>query len=188
MLETWKPVKGYEGLYEVSDRGRVKSLEREVSFKSKNQFGVFYTEYKTPERILSPIMQSNGYWVVGLGFMGKRKIKSIHRLVAEAFIENPDNKPQVNHIDGNKGNNNASNLEWATPSENTKHAYKTALLTHYSRAVYQIDPETIIGKRWESVRAASRALGITESGIIKCCRGERKMSGGYIWRYCDGEN
>ena len=188
MLETWKPVKGYEGLYEVSDRGRVKSLEREISFKSKNQFGVFYTGYKAPEKILTPIVHKSGYLVVNLYFADTHKTKTIHRLVAEAFIDKPDGKSQVNHIDGNKVNNSVGNLEWVTPSENIKHAYKTALLTHPTKPVYQITPVFGLTKRWNGIGEAARTMRLAESGVRECCRGERVSYGGYIWRYCNDTN
>jgi len=103
----WKPVKGYEGLYEVSDAGDVFSVRTGRMMKSS--------------------MTSHGYMRVVIQVDGKQSMKHCHRLVAEAFIPNPDNLPQVNHIDGNRLNNHVSNLEWCTPSENLKHAYRTGL-------------------------------------------------------------
>lgn len=100
ILEQWKPVPGYEGLYEVSNQGQVKG----------------------PKGFIKPKIQYNGYARTELWKKGLRYRPSIHRLVAEVFIPNPENKPQVNHLDGNKLNNNVSNLEWCTVQENLLHS------------------------------------------------------------------
>lgn len=116
MEEIWKDIKGYEGLYQVSNLGRVKSLRRLVKFSNGS-----IREY--PEKILKQY-KANGYWVVGLNSHGKKTV-GVHRLVAEAFIPNPDNLPQVGHKDeknfktGNECNNNVDNLEWTTAKENS---------------------------------------------------------------------
>lgn len=116
MKEIWKNVNEYEELYQVSNLGNVKRI-RFINFRSN------YLKNK----LLKPIKHKNGYLVVGLTKNGKTKIKAIHRLVAQTFIDNPKNKKYVNHIDGNKQNNKVDNLEWCTPSENQKHAYKLGL-------------------------------------------------------------
>ena len=107
--EVWKDVKGYEGLYKVSNTGKVKSFQR------------------NREKLLSDKYYENGYLRASLSKNKEKKKVLIHRLVAETFIPNPENKPEVNHIDGNKKNNNASNLEWCTHCENIKHAWETGL-------------------------------------------------------------
>lgn len=112
MKEIWKAIKDYEGKYEVSNLGRVKSLERKSRLNRKIK-----------ERILAPREHTGGYLRVQLS----RKDFYIHRLVAETFIPNPENKSQVNHIDGNKRNNRVDNLEWNTPLENNLHAIRTGL-------------------------------------------------------------
>lgn len=114
MKEVWKDVKGYEGLYQVSSLGRVKSVRRYE-----------YTRWYGGE--LKSIRQGR-YLRTSLCKNGKLKTHNIHRLVAEAFIPNPKNKPEVNHIDGNKENNNVNNLEWVTRKENAIHAYNMGLL------------------------------------------------------------
>lgn len=110
MAEIWRDVDGYDGKYQVSNFGRVKSFQR-------------------GERILKPGLDYKGYPYVALWHGGKGKHTFVHRLVAEAFIPNPDNKPQVNHVDGDKANNHTDNLEWCTQSENTRHAYVTGLIS-----------------------------------------------------------
>lgn len=106
--EIWKPIEGYEGLYEVSNTGKVKSLEKYVKNKSKLQF--------RPERVLKP--GGDNYYIVALCKDGKVSGKAVHRLVAQAFIPNPENKPNIDHIDANPKNNHVSNLRWVTQSEN----------------------------------------------------------------------
>ena len=122
--EIWKDIKGYEGYYQVSNLGRIKSLDR----MKNNQ----YNEYFMSGRILkSSIIKDKGYCRVSLNNGKGRKSKRVHRLVAEAFIPNLENKPEVNHIDGNKLNNCADNLEWCTNKENIEHSIKTGLRKNY---------------------------------------------------------
>lgn len=118
--EIWKDIEGYEGLYQVSTYGNIKSLAR----PRKNGNGKCYIQ---KEKLLKQTFTSTGYKKVELYKDGKRKSFKVHRLVAMAFIPNPDNKPEVNHINGNKINNNIDNLEWVTSSENSVHAYETGL-------------------------------------------------------------
>lgn len=120
MIEKWKPVKGYEGLYEVSSLGRIKSLSKRVDS------GKCHRSYS--EKILKPGKDCNGYLRVSLSnFNHLAHTHKVHRLVAEAFIDNPEKLPEVNHIDGNKANNSIDNLEWISASDNLKHAYKNGL-------------------------------------------------------------
>lgn len=173
--EYWKPVVGYEGLYEVSNWGRVKSVKRLV----KSPRG-----YRTVcERILKPTKDSHGYLCVSLHKEGKMKFVKIHRLVAEAFLDNTDNLPCVNHKDENPLNNVVSNLEWCTYKYNNN--YGTArqrMAEKQSKPVLQYDLECNFIKEWKSTRECKRN-GFNQGHIAACCRGERKTHKGFIWKY-----
>lgn len=123
MQEVWKYIEGYEGKYQVSNMGRVKSVERKVKHPKG---GLMILR----SRILKPASAAGGYAVVNLSKKNKAKLMYIHRAVALSFLDNPKNKQQVNHINGNKRDNSASNLEWCTPKENMKHASSSGLVKH----------------------------------------------------------
>lgn len=162
--EVWKDIEGYEGRYQVSNLGRVKSLKKATtSLISGNVCTRIYDE-----SILKPIdtksNTSKGYVRVHLGKgTGKRVLKSIHRLVALAFIPNPMNLPQVNHINGDKTDNRAENLEWCTAKHNTRHALNNGLKKVFGHSeghpVIAINIKTGEELRFESVSAASKFLG-----------------------------
>lgn len=117
-MEIWKDIIGYEGLYQVSSYGRIKSLPKKRTLRGRIYF--------TKEILRIPVLHKNGYLQITL-YKDKVTIYSVHRLVALAFISNPHKKKEVNHLDGNKLNNDYKNLEWSTPSENSKHSYKIGL-------------------------------------------------------------
>lgn len=123
-MERWKDVKGYEGYYKVSDAGRIKSLER--TYKTKKSFRVIPERFRT-------LTDVHGYLYCELWKDGEHQRFAVHRLVATAFIPNPDGLPQVNHLDGNKHNNNVFNLEWCNQSRNNKHAFDMGLKSPYNR-------------------------------------------------------
>lgn len=171
--EIWKDVKDYEGLYQVSNYGRVRSLNRFVSCKNN-------TTMFCKGKLLN--IHKNDYLFVRLYKKSVPKIKYIHKLVAEAFIPNPNDYPQVNHKDENKLNNNINNLEWCTIVYNNSYGNRTQKTR---KRVYQCDLNSNIIKLWDGIRLASRELNIPSQQISQCCNGTRyrKTAGGYIWKY-----
>ena len=123
--EYWTDIPGYEGYYQISNHGNVKSLDRVIKEKTGKTQAL-------KGRVLKQRINSGGYYSIGLGKNGSKAAFAIHQLVAQAFLDNPDNKPTVNHLNGVKTDNNVSNLEWATYSENLSHAYSTGLRTSVS--------------------------------------------------------
>lgn len=176
--EIWKDIEGYEGFYQVSSYGRVRSVDRVIEYndgRKRLQKG----------RILKPIKDGNGYLQIVLSKSSEVKRVLIHRLVAEVFINNPDNLPQVNHKDENKRNNCVSNLEWCTQAYNN--CYGTRLkrqVKKLSKSVLQIEFKTnqIIAE-YPSTQEAARKLNMCQSTISECCNGKRKTAYGYKWRY-----
>ena len=203
MREEWRPLVGYEGLYEVSNRGNMKSLERTVW----DNRGYYRT---VPERILKPMKDSSGYLQVKLWKDGKAKKYLVHRLVAEAFIPNPDNLPQINHIDENKQNNCMDNLEWCSRSYNmtyngraNKVGKKVAeklrgrklseetikkIAEKKSKPVYSINKVSGLITYWNSAKEAGKVLDIDQGSITRCCQGKLKSCGGFYWMYANNND
>lgn len=152
--EIWKDCKGYEGLYQVSNLGRVWTIRS--------------------QRYLKGSPDKDGYLRVHLTAKnGKVKLEKIHRLVALAFIDNPNHYPVVNHKDENKQNNKVDNLEWCSVAYNTQYSHAKRI------KCVELD------KEYQSSQEAMRQLGLDGSSIRKCCKDNRKTCGGYHWRYCD---
>lgn len=176
--EIWKDVIGYEGSYQVSNLGRVKSVSREIFNRGVRQ--------KIKERILKPC-NKGGYLFVTLSQFGKPKTFAVHRLVAITFLPNPENKPQVNHLDENPLNNRLTNLAWATASENcnygnrNKRVFKIGVVKPRSVSMYSIEGELL--HSFSSIAEASIFLGKSPSCISACAGGKRKKAHGYIWKY-----
>lgn len=150
-MEIWKDIYGYEGLYQISNLGRVKSLSRLVK-NGKNHYK-FATE---KIRKVAINKKRNGYCEISLYKNNKEKRFKIHRLVAQAFIQNIFNKPEVNHIDGNKQNNKAENLEWVTSKENKKHAWENNLMSARHKCKRIKNLETNI--EYESIISCSKIM------------------------------
>lgn len=172
-MEIWKDIDGFDGFYQVSNKGRVRSLDRESCGK------------KWVGKILSNRV-SRGYPIVILCKDGQKKPIRIHRLVAFAFLGICEDKTDVNHIDGNTMNNDISNLEWTTHRENTDHSWKSGLTKQPPKnkeiAVIRVfvDGSTI---RYASIKEASTKSGVCSGDISRCCKGKRKTAGGQGWKY-----
>lgn len=190
MLEIWKDIKRYKGKYQISNLGRVKRLSRKITSK---YFILKIGRDRTVEKILVNVKNGTGYVSVNLGDGVKMKMFSIHRLVAEHFIENKNEKSQVNHKNGIKDDNNIENLEWVTPSENGLHAYKKLRIVNGNKGkfgeksnrhivVLQKNLKNILVKKWDAMMDAQRA-GFDSGCICHCCKGESKTHKGFIWEY-----
>lgn len=182
--EIWKPIKGYEDLYEISSLGHVISKDRIVLCSDGKK-------RKIKGRPIKNIKADTGYYSVGLRKNNKTELCLIHRLVALHFLEPVEGKNVVNHKDGNKLNNNYENLEWCTLSENFKHAWRTHLchsseLTGGSKAVNKIDLKTgNVIETYISVASAARKNNINPSGIGMVVLRKKISSGGYGWQYVE---
>lgn len=179
-MEIWKDIPCYEGLYEVSNCGNVRSITRTV------RFGRGYKTYES--QFLKFQTDKDGYFRVGLSKNGKKKQFRVNRLVAMAFIDNPNNLPVVNHKDGDKQNNHVENLEWVTHSENDLHAFKTGLRKPSDggtkRAVLQLNKDTLeVINEFESLTEASNKTGISIQMISYSCNGKTKTGKGFVWRF-----
>ena len=176
--EIWKPVRNYEGLYEVSNMGRVRSLER-TAWIGK---GCYRT---VPERILKARKNRGGYLQVNLYKEGKMKRCSVHQLVAQVFCENLEGYKEINHIDENKLNNRADNLEWCSRSYNMHYGTRTEKI---SKPIFSVDKKSGLIMWWKSAKEAEDCTGIAHQNISKCCKGKIKSAGGHIWFYADDDN
>lgn len=172
MQEIWKDIKGYEGLYQISNLGRVKS------FRASTKYG------KPEEMFLKPSLINSGYGVVTLYSAQNRRKHQIHRLVATAFIENPNNFPCINHKDENKLNNCVDNLEWCTYQYNNN--YGTARIRASKTRTKRIRQKTLSGEilaTYQSSHIASELLKIDYNNLKNWCN--NGIGGGYIWEYIE---
>ena len=175
--EEWRDVVGYEGRYQVSSMGRVKSLARVVIRNNGQKLPI-------KERVLKPMTDRYGYLIVCLCAGGKQKMFKVHRLVCQAFHKNPENKLCVNHIDENKTNNAASNLEWSTYEENNNHGtHNERVAKARSKPVGQYTRYGDLVKVWPSTQEAERQAGFNHGNISEVANGNRKTAHGFIWRY-----
>lgn len=160
--EVWKDVPEYEGLYKVSSLGRIKNKK---------------------DLIMSPELYHRGYYRVQLYSKGKRKHARINRLVAQAFIPNPNNYPMVNHKDENKLNNRVGNLEWCTAKYNCNYGDFIKKSMQSAKPLYQLDINGNIIKEFNSAHQVQKVLGYDRRAIMGCCNGNCKSAYGYKWKY-----
>lgn len=174
MIEEWKDITGFEGLYQVSNLGRVKSLANNKTRK---------------EKILKEKKNSYGYHRVDLCKKNVVKHYLVHRLVAMAFIDNVNNYNEINHIDENKENNSADNLEWTNHSMNIKHG--SGMERAHTSVIRNTRPKRVLcvetGIEYPSTMSASKVTGVVQSNISQCCNGIFKKAGGYTWKYVENK-
>ena len=162
MEEIWKDVVGYEGLYEVSNLGRI----------------------RRNGKILKPQKTRDGYLRVHLSKNGIAKHGKVHRLVALAFLPNPQNLPQINHKDEDKTNNAVNNLEWCSEEYNANYGTRNERVAEKnSKPVLQFDLQGNFIREWSNARKIEEELGIHYSSISVCCSGIQNTAGGYVWRF-----
>lgn len=182
MEEIWKAIEGYEGLYEVSNMGRVRSLGQ---WKKNSKNGKYWLN----GRVLKPGLGGNGYYFVCLYKDGSHRNHNIHRLVALAFVHNNDpiNKPTVNHKNEVKTDNRAENLEWLSMKANL--AYGTgrsrSIAAQKTKPIIQYDKAGNEVARYSGVNEAERQTGFSNTNISACCRGKYKQAYGFVWKYVE---
>ena len=183
MEEQWKDIEGYDGIYQVSNLGRVRSLDR--TYIRKN--GMPHTSKGC---VMSLYDSKDGYKAIRLRTPEGRKTFRVHRLVAQAFIENPDNLPLINHKDENKKNNIVDNLEWCSNEYNINYGTTIQRLSdkhknhpNLSKPIEQYSMDGHFINSYPSAAEAERQTGILAVNIASCCKGIYSQSGGYVWKY-----
>lgn len=182
MKEIWLPIKDYEGLYEVSSLGKVRSLDRNLIVSNGKK-------YIRKGRTIKPHVNKFGYQRIGLSKNGIREQIFVHRIVAKAFLPTSNMESlDVNHIDGNKQNNTIQNLEWCNRQYNMQHAYRNGLVkfkvtAHPKRRIAKLDYNENILNVYNSIKEAAIDTGINASSISHVARGKYKHVGGFGWKY-----
>lgn len=174
--EIWKEIKGFEGLYAVSNLGHVKSLPR-ICMKME---GRQMKEYLYCGKVLQPFKDAKDYQVVRIYKNGQKYDRKVHRLVAEAFLPNPSGLPQINHKDENKRNNAAANLEWCDANYNMNYGTRPSKT---SRPLSQLSKNGSFVASFPSIKIASIRTGICRVNIGAAAHGKRKSAGGYRWQF-----
>lgn len=187
MQEVWKDIKGYEGLYQISTLGQYRSCDRYIL--CKNRWGQsMYVFHKG--KCMKQYVNNKGYYTARLYKNGSQKTYLIHRLVAETFIPNPNNLPEVNHKDEKKNNNCVDNLHWCTKVFNNGYGKldkygRRKSRRHIMKKVAQYDLNGSLLNVYDGLLLAKERTGINNNCISRCCSGKLKTSGGYIWKYVD---
>lgn len=177
--EIWKDVPNYEGLYQASNLGNVRSLDRVIKLYNGGK-------YIRKGVVLKQSKNHQGYMRVNLLKNGKNKVTAVHRIVASTFIENPYCFKEVNHKNEIKDDNSVENLEWCTQEYNKTYGTGVQRRTEkISRKVNQYNLDGSFLKTWKSMREVERELGISNQTISLCCLGKRNKAGGFKWRYFD---
>lgn len=183
MKEVWKDIPDYEGLYQASNLGNIKSLQR--TMPNSGAYGKYFT---VKEKILKPHLHNNGYCSVKLSKYGKINRVTVHKLIATLFVANPHNYSIINHKDENKSNNKADNLEWCTAKYNCNYGTRNERLRIINTLVggkkvlqYSLDGDFV--KEYSSISEASRKTGVYVRSISSVCNGRGKTAGGYIWKF-----
>ena len=187
ICEIWKPINGYEGIYEISNFGRVKRLARQYTCRQW-QGGTSHCQLE--QMYIKPTISNSGYERVALYKRIDGKLyasyESVHRLVAKYFIDNPNQYPCVNHLDCNRLNNRVDNLEWCTSSHNVKYSYdKGFRKPPHMKQIAQLDLKGNVIAKWDSIAEASRRCGIVKANIGKVLHGERSQAGGFRWAFIE---
>lgn len=181
MEEIWKDIENYEGLYQISNLGNVKSLEKELKIKSKNQYKQFDMKLLFKGKMLKPSLKSSGYYYVCLTRDKKTKYYAIHRLVAQTFLDNPNNYNYINHKDENKLNNCVDNLEWCSAKYNCNYGDRTnKIIQKLNVKILQYDLNGNFIKEWASIKDATETLKIRN--ISQVVNNKRNKAGGFIWK------
>ena len=180
-FEEWRDIRGFEGIYSVSNLGRIMAHERKV-----NVCGGGVRTIK--KHILKPMKCKNGYLEASLYVGQKRTVRLLHRVVAEAFIPNPNNWPEVNHKDEDITNCRVENLEWCTSKYNANYGsrnVKMMLNRHDNKSVSQFTKDGTLVNAYSSITEAVKATGADISSIIRVCKGKQHTAMGYVWQYVD---
>lgn len=173
--EIWKDIPRYEGIYQASTFGRIRSIDRKIT--TNGNCKIVHQRSRTG-RILVQREQNGGYYIVSISVNGKRKVCTVHRLVAKTFLDNTNNFRDVNHKDGNKKNNNIDNLEWISHSDNIKHSYHQLNQKRHFKSIKCIETGII----YSSCKEASEQTGINRGSINHAISGLYKRAGGFSWK------
>lgn len=180
----WKMIDGYEGYYQINEHGEVRSLDRVIVDKSGPHAGTKRLHKGKPMKLTESRNKArkDGYLVVNLRRDHTSHVVPVHVLVAKTFVPNPNGMPTINHIDGNKHNNDADNLEWVSYAENNSHALRNGLRKPRGVRISQYDTDGNYIATYRSVTEASRRTGISRGMISHCVNGRTKSASGFVWK------